>query len=127
MLAPRTAYVESLTPTQVKLIGTVELAAALGVVFPAATGILPVLTPIAAVGIVAIMVGAMITHLVRKEPALIVPNIILGSMAGVRGLAALRRVRRRLSSSPHRTVTWHQTGPDDQRDREASDAAPGVS
>jgi len=81
VLAPRTAYVESLTPTQVKLIGTVELAAALGVVLPAATGILPVLTPIAAVGIVAIMVGAMITHLVRKEPALIVPNIILGSMA----------------------------------------------
>lgn len=80
-LAPRMTYVTSFTSGQVKAIGAVEVAAGLGIVLPAATGILPVLTPIAAVGIVLIMVGAMITHIVRKEPALIVPNIVLAAAA----------------------------------------------
>lgn len=80
-LAPRMAYVESFTAGQVKAIGAIEVAAGLGVVLPAATGILPVLTPIAAVGIVLIMIGAMITHIVRKEPALIVVNIVLAAAA----------------------------------------------
>lgn len=80
-LAPRMAYVESFTAGQVKAIGAIEVAAGLGVVLPAATGILPVLTPIAAVGIVLIMIGAMITHIVRKEPASIVVNIVLAAAA----------------------------------------------
>lgn len=52
-----------------------------GIVLPALTGIAPSLTPIAAAGIVMIMVGAAVTHFVRKEPALVVPNIILGAAA----------------------------------------------
>ena len=80
-LAPRMAYVESFTAGQVKAIGAIEVAAGLGVVLPAATGILPVLTPVAAVGIVLNMIGAMITHIVRKEPALIVVNIVLAAAA----------------------------------------------
>lgn len=80
-LAPRMTYVESFTAGQVKAIGAIEVAAGLGIVVPAATGILPVLTPVAAVGIVAIMIGAMITHIVRKEPALIIPNIVLAAAA----------------------------------------------
>ncbi|MGB9372618.1 MAG: DoxX family protein [Jiangellales bacterium] len=80
-LAPRMTYVTSFTATQVKLIGIVEVAAGLGIILPALTGIAPILTPIAAVGIVLIMIGAAITHVVRKEPALIVPNIVLGAAA----------------------------------------------
>ena len=50
-----------------KLIGTLEVAGAIGVVAPAATGILPVLTPAAAGGLGVIMAGAAFTHLVRAE------------------------------------------------------------
>lgn len=82
-LATRMAYVEDFTDTQVKLIGGVEVAAALGVVLPAATGILPTLTPIAAVGIILLMLGAMATHIRRREFPALVPNIILALMAAV--------------------------------------------
>lgn len=50
-------------------IGGSELAGALGLVLPWGTGILPVLTPIAAIGLAVIMVGASRFHLKRQEPA----------------------------------------------------------
>lgn len=50
-----------------RVIGALEVAGAVGVVAPAATGILPVLSPVAAGGLAAIMVGATFTHLFRAE------------------------------------------------------------
>ena len=70
-------YVEDFTPTQVKLIGTAELLGAIGVIAPFATGIAPVLTPVAALGLALLMVGAIVTHLRRKEPQVIVANLVL--------------------------------------------------
>jgi uncharacterized membrane protein YphA (DoxX/SURF4 family) len=71
------AYVEDFTATQVKLIGSAEVLGAIGLIVPWATGIAPVLTPIAAVGLAALMVGAMLTHRRRKEPQPIRANAIL--------------------------------------------------
>ena len=55
---------------------------AMGLILPWATGILPWLTPLAAIGLALTMVGAFLTHLRRKE---LIPmgimNIILFSMA----------------------------------------------
>ena len=67
-----------------KVIGTLEVAGAIGVVVPAATGILPVLTPAAAGGLAVIMVGAAFTHLFRAEyiPTL-TPVVLLGLAATV--------------------------------------------
>ena len=71
------AYVEDFSATQVKLIGAAEVLGAIGLILPWATGIAPVLTLIAAVGLAVLMVGAMLTHRRRKEPQPIVINAIL--------------------------------------------------
>ncbi|MBC7814692.1 MAG: DoxX family protein [Burkholderiales bacterium] len=76
-LAVQMAWVEDFSPTIVRLIGLVEILAAVGLVLPALTGILPWLTPVAAVGLVLNMIGAAITHLRRKENPMIVANLVL--------------------------------------------------
>jgi hypothetical protein len=66
-----------------KLAGTAEVLGAIGLVVPAATRIMPVLTPIAATGLVVTMVGATITNIVIGEPASAVPTVVLGILAAV--------------------------------------------
>lgn len=75
-------YAEDLTDGQMKAIGALEVAAAIGLVLPAALDIAPVLTPIAAVGIVCMMIGAIVTHLRRGgELPAVVFNVVLGGIA----------------------------------------------
>ena len=74
-------WVEDFAPGTVKLIGTVELLAALGLILPAATGIATVLTPLAATGLAVQMVLAAATHVRRKEPQGILINVVLLAMA----------------------------------------------
>lgn len=52
---------------QVKALGAVEVAGAVGLIVPLATGIAPVLTPIAAVGLAIIMIGASVLHIRLNE------------------------------------------------------------
>ena len=75
------AWVEDVSPAQVKAVGAVEVAAALGLVLPAATGILPVLTPLAAAGLGIVMVLAAATHLRLDEGSKVPPNVVLGALA----------------------------------------------
>jgi hypothetical protein len=74
-------YVEDFSPNTVRLIGGLELLAAIGLILSALTGILPILTPLAAVGLVLTMIGAMLTHLRRHEPAAMVFNLVLLALA----------------------------------------------
>jgi hypothetical protein len=53
----------------VKLLGLAEVLGGIGLIVPWITGILPILTPIAALCIVVLMIGAVKTHLDFKEPA----------------------------------------------------------
>ena len=76
-LAKNMGWVEDFSQPAVRLIGAVEVLGALGVVLPALTGILPWLTPLAAVGLVLTMVGAALTHLRRKEYGTIAANALL--------------------------------------------------
>jgi hypothetical protein len=46
-------------------------------------GIAPVLVPLAAVGLVLLMVGAAITHVRRKELPLVAVNVVLLALAAV--------------------------------------------
>lgn len=64
-------------------IGALEVLGGLGVFLPVLLGIMPVLTPLAALGLMIIMVGAILTHLRRGEMTAILPNIVLGALAGV--------------------------------------------
>jgi hypothetical protein len=50
------------------MIGAAEVAGAFGLVVPAATGIVPVLTPIAAGALAVLMAGATVTHVRLGEP-----------------------------------------------------------
>jgi hypothetical protein len=70
-------WVEDFSAGAVKAIGTLKVLAAVGLILPAALGIAPVLVPLAAVGWVLLMVGAMITHLRRHEAQAIVVNLAL--------------------------------------------------
>jgi uncharacterized membrane protein YphA (DoxX/SURF4 family) len=45
--------------------------------------IAPVFVPLAALGLVAMMLGAAIVHVRRNEPQLIVPNLMLIALAAV--------------------------------------------
>lgn len=60
-------WVQGASKGLVIFIGTVELLGAIGLIIPAATGILPILTPLAAIGIALIMLFAGIFHISRKE------------------------------------------------------------
>jgi hypothetical protein len=73
--------VEDFSPATVRFIGIVELAAALGLILPAVTGIAPILTPLAATGLAVVMVLAAITHVRRKEPSGIAVNAVLFALA----------------------------------------------
>ena len=64
-------WVEDFPSGAVKAIGVLELMAAVGLVVPALTGIAPVLTPLAAVGIALLMIGAGVVHFRRGEFAFI--------------------------------------------------------
>src|SRR5436305_1941411 len=64
---PSNGYAEALSPGLIKFIGAAEVAAALGLILPVALNVVPVLTPLAAVGIIALMVGAVVTHSRRNE------------------------------------------------------------
>lgn len=72
-------YVEDLRSGQVKGIGVVEVLGAIGLIVPAFVAPLAWLVPVAALGLAVIMVGAVVTHVRRKEPFL--PPLVLGVAA----------------------------------------------
>lgn len=61
----------------VKAVGLVEILGALGVILPWLTGIAPILTPIAAIGLVVVQIGALRVHLVRNERQPLPANVLL--------------------------------------------------
>lgn len=77
-LAGLMKYVTAIKPSQlVRVIGILEGLAAIGLILPAMTGILPWLTPVAAIGLVLTMIGAMILHVRLGEGSQTAPNIVL--------------------------------------------------
>jgi uncharacterized membrane protein YphA (DoxX/SURF4 family) len=76
-LETRMGWVKDVGPRGVRLIGSLEILGAIGLILPAVTGILPWLTPVAAAGLALTMVGAMITHGRRGEYSSIGANLVL--------------------------------------------------
>ena len=75
-------WVDSISAVRVKLIGTIEVLAAIGLILPQLTGILPWLVPLAAFGLVLTMIGAVMLNQRRGDgPKAIVQVIILLVMA----------------------------------------------
>jgi DoxX-like protein len=74
---------EDFSAGTVKAIGALEVLAAVGLILPAALDIAPVLVPLAAVGLVLLMAGAIIAHLRRREVQVIVVHLALLALAAL--------------------------------------------
>ena len=75
-------WVEDFSAGTVKAIGALEVLAAVGLILPAALDIAPVLVPLAALGLVLIMVGAAITRIRRHEAKSMVADLVYLALAG---------------------------------------------
>jgi uncharacterized membrane protein YphA (DoxX/SURF4 family) len=76
-------WAEDFSTGGLKAIGAVEVLAAIGLILPAAVDIAPVLVPLAAVGLVLLMVGAIITHVRRHEAHVIAVPVALFALAAL--------------------------------------------
>jgi len=65
----------------VRFIGLAEVLGALGLILPAATRIKPGLTPLAAMGLIVVMVLASAFHLSRGEGQMVPANLVLAALA----------------------------------------------
>lgn len=71
------AWVDAISESKFKLIGFLEFLGAIGMVLPMLINVMPVLTPLAAVGISMTMIGAMNLHIKRREMDKLMPNVVL--------------------------------------------------
>lgn len=69
------AWARDVSPSFVRTLGVLELAAAVGLVLPALVDVAPVLVPITAVCWVLLMLGAMVTHGRLGQPKLVLVNV----------------------------------------------------
>ncbi len=75
-------WVDDFSAGAVKTIGALEVLAAVGLILPAVLGIAPVLVPLAALGLVMIMTGAVITRIRRREFTYLVVDLFYLALAG---------------------------------------------
>jgi len=73
------AWTEDFAEPRIKAIGAAEVVGGLGLILPLVTGIAPVLAPIAATALALLMIGAVVTHVRRKENS--TPSIVLAVLS----------------------------------------------
>lgn len=71
------AWAADLPLPMVRFIGVMELLGAVGLILPPLLDIAPALGPTAAVGLGVLQVGAIITHVTRREPKVLPMNLVL--------------------------------------------------
>ena len=69
--------VENLSGSLIRFIGVSEILGAIGIILPWLTGIMPILTPIAATGLGTIMILAAIVHFRRNEKTTAIQNLVI--------------------------------------------------
>jgi uncharacterized membrane protein YphA (DoxX/SURF4 family) len=78
MAAGPMRWAAAVSDAQFRAIGAVEVLGAVGLILPAALGVAPLLTPLAAVGLALTMIGAIHTHVRYGESSrLAVPVLVL--------------------------------------------------
>jgi hypothetical protein len=97
LVRPRTALIDAgmpwaadFTPAAIRVFALLEVIGAVGLILPLITGIAPVLNPLAAVGVAALMIGAVVVHRRRRDP--VIPPAVLAVIAivsAILGFAAL--------------------------------------
>jgi uncharacterized membrane protein YphA (DoxX/SURF4 family) len=71
------AWAGDFSPGMVRAIGALEILAAIGLILPAVLDIAPIFVPLAALGLVLMMIGAVVVHARRKEYQAIAPGAVL--------------------------------------------------
>jgi hypothetical protein len=96
-LLERMAWATDFSAWQIKILGALEVLGSIGLVAPWLTGIVPALTPAAALCLAVQMGGAASVHLRRREPpsppivlALLALFVAAGRLAGLSSPPALR-------------------------------------
>ena len=82
VMVEKMAWVEDFSANTIKIIGALEVAGAVGLILPSLIPLLPILTPLAGLGLVLTMIGAALTHLRHQEYPAIIPNLVLLALAG---------------------------------------------
>ncbi|MER7891585.1 DoxX family protein [Micromonospora sp. NPDC094482] len=83
LVASGLGWAENYRPETVKIIGGLEVLAAVGLILPALLDIAPVLVPLAALGLVITMVGAIVVHGRRREYPGLAANVVLLVLSAV--------------------------------------------
>jgi uncharacterized membrane protein YphA (DoxX/SURF4 family) len=83
LVASMGEWVDSFPAPGVKLLGLVEVLGAVGLIVPPLVGIAPVLSPLAALGIIVIMAGAVVAHARESAGSKIAMNVVLAVLAAV--------------------------------------------
>jgi len=84
-------WMKQTSDASVKAVGLVEILGALGVILPWLTGIAPILTPIAALGLVVVQICALRVHLARDERRPLPANVILLLLAAFVAVGRFQR------------------------------------
>lgn len=82
-LVGRYPWMKDQSQAKVRFIGVMELLGAIGLVAPAAAGVAPVLTPMAATGLAVIMVLGAVMHVRGKEPSGVAVTAVLFLLAAL--------------------------------------------
>jgi DoxX-like family len=80
-LSVKWKWTGELPETVVRLLGVLDLLGGIGIILPALLKIKPSLTPLAALGVVLLMISASVFHISRGEASVIGFNIILMLLA----------------------------------------------
>ena len=73
------SWADDYSTPRIKAIGAAEVVGAFGLILPLATGIAPILAPIAATALAVLMIGAVVTHVRRKENT--APSLVLAILS----------------------------------------------
>lgn len=84
------AWTGEVSPFFVRFTGIIDLLGGLGVILPALFRFKPILVPIAALGIVFLMISASVFHICRGEASQIGFNVVFGMIAGFVAYGRLR-------------------------------------
>jgi uncharacterized membrane protein YphA (DoxX/SURF4 family) len=81
LVANGQGWAQDVTPANIRLIGVAEVLGAAGLILPPIVHVAAVLVPLAAVGLVFVMGGAVVVHARRGEAINIVVNVVLLALA----------------------------------------------
>lgn len=82
-LRPMMKWVERVPLAAVRSVGTLEVLAAIGLIVPPLTGIEPWLAFAAAIGLILLQLGAIVTHLTSKDDRQITINLVVIAITAV--------------------------------------------